>query len=79
MVGFGPHVDKHDGAKEEPHHSQVGGTGGKGFFPGSSGLHAKHSSQDETVGGQNERQWDQEHQNATDIHEKLKNRSVCTG
>ena len=55
MVGFGPHVDKYDGAKEEPHHSQVGGTGGKGFFPGSSGLHTEHSSQDEAVGDQNER------------------------
>ena len=57
MVGFGPHVDKYAGSIEQPHDSQVGGTGGKGFFPGGSGLHVKHSSQDETVGGQYEKQW----------------------
>lgn len=61
MVGFGPHVAKHESAIEEPHDGQMGGTGRKGFLPGCGGLHMEHSSQDETVGSQNERQWNQEH------------------
>lgn len=58
MVRFGLHVDKHASAIEEPHDSQVGRTGCKGLLPGFIGLHTKHSSQDETIGSQNERQWD---------------------
>ena len=79
MVGFGPHVDKHESAIEEPHDGQMGGTGRKGFLPGCGGLHMEHSSQDETVGSQNEREWNQEHQDATDVHEKLINHGVSTG
>ena len=42
-------------------------------------MHAEHSDQDETVGSQNERHWDQKHQDAADIHDKFKNHGVCTG
>lgn len=58
MVRFGPHVDKHASAIEEPHDSQVGRTGHKALLPGCSGLHMKHGSQDETIGSQDERQQD---------------------
>ena len=78
-VGFGPHVDEYYGPIEEPHHSQVRRAGGEGFLPSCCGLHVKHSSQDETVGSQNERQRDQEHQDAAHIHEKLKKHSVIAG
>lgn len=77
-VGFGPHVGEYESAIEEPHDSQVRGAGGKGFLPSCSGSHVEHSSQDETVGSQNDRQRDQEHQDAAHIHEKLKKCSVRT-
>ena len=50
----------------------MGQTGGKSFLSSNSGLHSEHSSQGETIGSQNERQRNQEHQNTAGIHEKLK-------
>ena len=76
MVGFGPHVGEYESTIEEPHNSQVRGTGGKGFLLSCCGLHAKHGRRDETVGGQNGRQRDQQPQDAAHIHEKLKKNVV---
>lgn len=67
------------GAVEQPHHSQVRGTGGKGFLSGWSRVDSQDSSWDEPVCGHNERQKDQEHQGAAAITEKLKNCGVCRG
>ena len=50
MVGFGPHVDKYAGSIEQPHDSQVGGTGGKSFVATLSRSHADNCQNNTSIG-----------------------------
>ena len=66
IAWIGPHVDVSGWSIEECDHSQVGGTGGESFASGLHGLDLEDGPGNMDVGGHNEGQWGNNHEDTND-------------
>lgn len=78
-VATRPKVDEHGCPIEEGNSCQVGGTGGQSLFTGLSRVHMEHSPQDASIGGHDDGEGKEQHEDTASKEQGVKKRCICTG
>lgn len=74
-----PQVDEHGCPIEEGDSCQVGGTGGQSLFTSLSRVHLENSPQDVSIGGQDDGEGKEQHEDTARKYHILKKGCVYTG